>query len=92
MVPFLSLLFYELPVSGKENLEPLLLFHDWFELHFLLSNLHLHSHEICLHIPVIMLDTLKLKSSVLFGMDTLLDKSIRASQLPKHLSNLTENE
>ena len=38
-----------------------------------------------------MLKTLRFKSSVLFGMHTLLDKSIRVLQLPKHLSNLTEN-
>ena len=38
-----------------------------------------------------MLKTLRFKSSVLFGMHTLLDKSIRVLRLPKHLSNLTEN-
>ena len=35
--------------------------------------------------------TLRFKFSVLFGMHTLLDKSIRVLKIPKHLSNLTEN-
>ena len=43
-------------------------------------------------IPVIMLKTLRFKSSVLFGMHILLDKSLRILQLPTHLSNLTEKE
>ena len=34
---------------------------------------------------------LRFKSSVLFGMYTLLDKPLRVLQLPKHLPNLTEN-
>ena len=38
-----------------------------------------------------MLETPRFKSSVLFGMHTLLDKSFRVLQLPKHLSNLTTN-
>ena len=38
-----------------------------------------------------MLNTLRFKSSVLFGIDTLLDKSFRVSQLPTHQSNLNEN-
>ena len=65
--------------------------------YFLPSNLHLHLHDICLvsvfdsFIPVIMLNTLRFKSSVLFGTHTLLDKSLRALQLPTHLSNLTAN-
>ena len=37
------------------------------------------------------MQTLRFKFSVLFGMHTLLDKSIRVLKLPKHLSNLTEN-
>ena len=37
-----------------------------------------------------MLKMLRFKSSVLFGMHTLLDKSFRTYQLPTHLSNLTE--
>ena len=55
----------------------LLLFHHWFELDFVLSNLYLPSHDICLvnvsnsFIPVIMLSTLRFKSSVLFGTHTL---------------------
>ena len=44
-----------------------------------------------LFIPVIMLKTLRFESSVLFGIHTLLDKSVRVLQLPTHLSNLTEN-
>ena len=40
-------------------------------------------------VPVIML---RLKSNVLFGMHTLLDKSFRVLQLPRHLSNLTGND
>ena len=42
-------------------------------------------------IPVIMLKTPRFKSSVLFGMHTLVDKSIRVLELPNHLSNLTAN-
>ena len=38
-----------------------------------------------------MLKTLRFKSSVLFGIHTLLDKSFRVSQLPALLSNLIEN-
>ena len=65
--------------------------------HFLPPNLHLHLHEICSVIvldsftPVIMLNTLRFKSSVLFGTYTLLDKSFRVSQLPTHLFNLNAN-
>ena len=40
-------------------------------------------------IPVIMLNTLRYKSSALFGIHNLLDKSFRLLQLPTHLSNLT---
>ena len=39
-----------------------------------------------------MLKMLRLKSSVLFGTHTLLDKSFRVLQLPKYLSNLTKKE
>ena len=59
--------------------------------------IHLHSHDICFvnvfdsFIPVIMLKTLRFKSSILFGRHTLLDKSLRVLQLPTHLSNLTVN-
>ena len=73
------------------------LFHDWSELQFLPSNLHLHSHDICFvnifhsFILVIMLNTLRFKSSVLFGTRTLLDKSLRVLQLLANQSNLTEN-
>ena len=38
-----------------------------------------------------MLKTLSVKSSVLFGTHTLLNKSFRALQLPVHISNLTAN-
>ena len=66
-----------------------------FELLFVPSNLPLQSHDICLvnvfysFIPVIMLNTLRFKTSVLFGTHTLLDKSFRVLQLPTHQSNLT---
>ena len=73
--------------------------YSMFDLNYIFSpsNLHLDLHEICLvnvydsNTPVIILITLRFKSSVLFGMHTLLDKSIRALQLPKNLSNLTAN-
>ena len=42
-------------------------------------------------IPVIMLDMLRCKSSVLFGTQTLLGKSLRVLQLSTHLSNLITN-
>ena len=73
------------------------LFHFWFEFHFLPSNLPLHSHDICFvnvfdsFFSVIMLNTLRFESSVLFGTHTLLDKSLRVLQLPTHISKLTEN-
>ena len=38
-----------------------------------------------------MLNTLGLKSSVLSGTHTLLDKSLGALLLPTHISNLTAN-
>ena len=75
----------------------LLLFHHLFELKNFPSNLHLHSHDISFvkifdsFIPVIMLNTLRFKSSVLFGTHTLLDKSLTVLQLATHLSNLTKN-
>ena len=53
-----------------------------FNLNFVPSNLHLHSDDIPFvnlfdsFIPVIMWDTLRSKSSVLFGTHNLLDKSI----------------
>ena len=74
------------------------LLHHWFELNFFPSNLHLHSHDICSvnvfdsFIPVIMLIMLRFRSSALVGTHTLLDKSLRVSQLPTHLSNLTTNK
>ena len=67
-----------------------------FHLHFLPSNLHLLPHEICLvnvfysFIPVIMSKTLRFKSSFLFGMHALLDKSVMVLQLQTHLSKLTK--
>ena len=54
------------------------LFRHWFELHFLSSNIHLHSHDTCFvnvldsFIPVLRLNSLRVKSSVLFGTRTLL--------------------
>ena len=44
-----------------------------------------------LFFPVIILKTCVLKSSILFGTHTLLDKSLRVLKLPAHLSNLTAN-
>ena len=38
-----------------------------------------------------MLNTLRFKSSVLFGRHALLDKSLRILKLPTHMSNLTIN-
>ena len=38
-----------------------------------------------------MFNTLRFKSSVLFGTHALLDKSLIAFELPAHLSNLTAN-
>ena len=38
-----------------------------------------------------MLNTLRFKSSILYGTHTLLDKSLMVLQLPTHLSDLTEN-
>ena len=73
------------------------LFHVWFELLFLPSNLHLHLHDICFvnvfdsFIPVIMLKTLRFKSSLSFGTNTLLDRSLRVLQLPTYLSKWTTN-
>ena len=64
-------------------------------LHFVPSNLHSHSYAICLVIvfdscfPLIMLKTLRIISSVLFGMHTLLGKSLTVLQLRIDLSNLT---
>ena len=61
------------------------------------SNLHLHSHDICFvnvfnsFIPVITLNTLRFKSSALFGKHAILDKLLIVLQLPNHLFNLTVN-
>ena len=61
------------------------------------SNLHLHSHDISFvkifdsFTPAIMLNTLRFKSSVLFGTHILSDKSLRVLQLQIHLPNLTAN-
>ena len=74
----------------------LLLSHNWFNLHFVSSNLHFHSHEICFVnilgsiIPVIILNTLRFKSFVLFRTHILLDKSFtEALKLRTHWFNLT---
>ena len=62
-----------------------------------LGSLHLYSRDICFvnlfdsFIPVIMLNTLRFKSSVSFEIYTLLDKLIIVLQIPTHLSNLTDN-
>ena len=44
-----------------------------------------------LFIPIIMLSTLRFKSSVLFGTHTLIDKSFRVLQFTAHLYILTAN-
>ena len=62
---------------------------------FFPSDLHLHLCDLGFvfdsFIPVISLNTLRFKSSVLFGTHTLLDNSLRVLQLPTHLYNLTAN-
>ena len=74
-----------------------LFFYHWSKLHFVPLGLHLHSHEICFinvfnsYIHIIMLKKLRFKSSVLFGIHTLLDKSFRVLQLLAQLSNITAN-
>ena len=66
------------------------------KLHFSPSNLHLHFYNICFvnifdsFISVIMLKTLKFKSSVIFGTHTLLNRSSGALQLPTDLSKLPQ--
>ena len=61
------------------------LFHHSSELHFLPSNLHVHLHDICFvnvfdsFIPITILGTLRFKPTVLFGIHTLFDKSLRVS-------------
>ena len=58
---------------------------------------HLYLHDICLvnvfdsFIPVIMLNTFRFKSSVLFGIHILLDTSLIVLQLSILFSNLTVN-
>ena len=42
-------------------------------------------------IPVIMLNMLRFKSSVLLGTHSLIDKSLRIFQVPTHQSKLTAN-
>ena len=68
------------------------LFHFWYELNILPSNLHLHSHISCFtFFPVIIWKTSIFKSTVVLPTLTLLDRSLRVIQLPIYLSNLTEN-
>ena len=73
------------------------LFHRWSELRFSSSNLYLNLY-ICFanavnsFVCVTMLNTFRFKSSALFGIHTLLDKSVRVLQLPTRLSNSTVNE
>ena len=72
--------------------------HFTIDFNYTESNLHLHSQDICLvnvldsFISVIMLNTFRFKSSVLFGVHSLLDNLLRVLQLPTHLSNLTLND
>ena len=69
----------------------------WIMFSTLIFYLHSHLHDICFvnifdsFILVIMLKTLRLKSSALFGTHNLLDRSSRVLQLPAHLSKLTAN-
>ena len=73
----------------------LLLFNHWFELHFLPSNLHFHSRDICLvnvfdlFMPVIMSNLFRFKSSFLVGILILIDTPLRVLQPQIYLSNLT---
>ena len=75
----------------------LLLFHHWYKLHFFPWNLHLHSDDRCFvnifdsFVPVIMLNTLRINSYVLFGSHTLLGMPLRKFKLPTHLPNLTKH-
>ena len=69
----------------------------WFELCFLSSVLHLHSHEISFiqiidwFFPVTILRTCIFISFVLFRTHCLLEKSLRVLQRPTHLFNLTSH-
>ena len=69
------------------------LFYFYFEVHFSFSNLHLPSCEICftsdfnLLNPLVILNTIKLTPSVLFGTHDLRDKLLTVSLLSLHLSN-----
>ena len=69
----------------------------YIKLYFLPSNLHLNSYHTSFvnafdsFIFVIILKTLKLTSSALFGTFILLDESPRILQLPLHLSKITTN-
>ena len=70
------------------------LFHFWSKLHFLLSNLFLHSWDIFFVYSAILADilkTLKFTSSVLFETHVLPDVPLRVLQLPLLLSKLTIN-
>ena len=75
----------------------LLSFQVWLELHFLLSILHLQSHDVCfanvfdLFFHVIKLKMRRFKSSVLFERHTLLDRSLRVLKIPTYLSKLNAN-
>ena len=73
------------------------LFYFCFEVHFLFSNLHLPSREICFTSdfnslnPLVILNTIKLTPFVLFGTHNLPDKLLKVSLLSLHLSNSTAN-
>ena len=68
-----------------------------FELHVVLLNLHLQSHEICfiivlaLYILFIILRTLTFTSFVSLGTHSFVDQSSIALQLLLHLSRITMN-
>ena len=65
------------------------LFHFWFKLHFLPSNLHLYSADTPFvnvydsFFPVNTLQILKFKCYIVFRTHTLLDRSLRVLQLQK---------
>ena len=71
---------------------PLLIWIAFFTIKFTV-----HSHDISFvnvcdsFILVIMLNKLRFKSFVLFGIDTFLDKSLGVFQLLTHLSKITTN-
>ena len=95
----INIFFYTLDVflAFFTHVKLLSLFYFRFELHFLPSNLHVRSHDICFvnafdpFIPAIILKIFKFTSSVLFATYILTDGSPRVLQLSLHLSKLITN-